>query len=60
MPTVNKIALAVCLALVVLADGAGAKVAFGIAGLCIVGVAIVSEMFNVRSSDLDRAAIRAH
>lgn len=48
MPRINKVSLVICAALVVFADGLGAKVAFASGGLCIVGVAIVSEAFNVR------------
>ena len=48
MPRVNKVTLVICAALVAFAPGLAAKVAFAIAGLCIVGVAVVSEVFNVR------------
>ncbi|MFA1538350.1 anthrone oxygenase family protein [Actinomadura monticuli] len=48
MPRVNKVALAVCAALVVVADGVWPRVAVGCAGLCVVGVAVVSEGWNVR------------
>jgi uncharacterized membrane protein len=48
MPRVNKMSLAVCASLVVLAGGAPAKVAFAAAGLGTIGVAAVSEAFNVR------------
>lgn len=54
MPRMNKVSLAVCAALVIFADGVGARVVFGLAGLCIVGVAVVSEAFNVRMNrDID-------
>jgi uncharacterized membrane protein len=48
MPTVDKIALAVGLALIVLAPGAAAKSAFAVAEAGLVGVALVSELSNVR------------
>jgi Domain of unknown function (DUF1772) len=48
MPRMNKVALAVCVALVVLAGGIWPRLMFAFAGLCVVGVAVVSERFNVR------------
>lgn len=48
MPRINKVSLVICFALVILADGFGAKLAFAIGGICTVGVALVSEFFNVR------------
>jgi len=48
MPRINKVALAICAVLLVLANGLDSKVAFGVAWLCIIGVAVVSEAFNVR------------
>jgi uncharacterized membrane protein len=48
MPRVNKVALAICVALVILAGGAWPRIAIALAGLCIVGVAVVSEGWNVR------------
>lgn len=48
MPRVNKVALAVCALLVVVAGGLWPRVAIALAGLCIVGVAVVSERWNVR------------
>nr|WP_272918634.1 anthrone oxygenase family protein [Streptomyces sp. HUCO-GS316] len=48
MPTVNKVALAAGLGLAVLAPGAAAKAAFAAALAAVVGVALVSELRNVR------------
>jgi hypothetical protein len=48
MPRVNKVALAICVGLVVLAGGVGPRVAIALAGVCIIGVAVVSEGWNVR------------
>ncbi|MFD9432716.1 anthrone oxygenase family protein [Streptomyces sp. NPDC060002] len=48
MPTVNKVALAAGLGLALLAPGAGAKAAFATALAGVVGVALVSELRNVR------------
>ncbi|GLW63927.1 hypothetical protein Arub01_21710 [Actinomadura rubrobrunea] len=48
MPRVNKVSLAVCAALVVLAGGVWPRVALACSGLCIIGVAVVSEGWNVR------------
>ncbi|MFB7678187.1 anthrone oxygenase family protein [Kitasatospora purpeofusca] len=48
MPIVNKVALAAGLGLAVLAPGAAAKVAFAAALAGVVGVALVSELRNVR------------
>jgi hypothetical protein len=48
MPRINKVALVICAAVVVLADDLPAQVAFAAGGLGIVGVAVVSEAYNVR------------
>ncbi|MFG3043360.1 anthrone oxygenase family protein [Streptomyces sp. NPDC048202] len=48
MPTVNKVALAAGLGLAFLAPGAGAKACFAVALAAVVGVALVSELRNVR------------
>lgn len=48
MPRLNMVSLVICAALVVLADTPAAKVAFALGGLFTVGVAVVSEVFNVR------------
>ncbi|WP_149552784.1 anthrone oxygenase family protein [Streptomyces marokkonensis] len=48
MPRVNKVALAAGLALALLAPGAAAKAAFAAALAGVVGVALVSELRNVR------------
>ncbi|MEV7779631.1 DUF1772 domain-containing protein [Kitasatospora sp. NPDC088351] len=48
MPTVNKVALAAGLGLTVLAPGAAAKAAFAAALASVAGVALVSELRNVR------------
>ncbi|WP_406384927.1 anthrone oxygenase family protein [Streptomyces sp. NBC_01618] len=48
MPTVNKVALAAGLGLSFLAPGAGAKAAFATALAGVAGVALVSELRNVR------------
>lgn len=48
MPNINKISLVVCAVLVFLADGTSTKIWFALGGLCTVGVAVVSEAFNVR------------
>jgi uncharacterized membrane protein len=48
MPTANKVALVAGLALVILGRGPVAQVCFGIAEAGIVGVALVSELSNVR------------
>ncbi|MGP3925232.1 anthrone oxygenase family protein [Streptomyces sp. 8N616] len=48
MPTVNKVALAAGLGLSFLAPGAAAKTAFAVALAGVVGVALVSELRNVR------------
>jgi len=48
MPRINKVSLGICAALVVLADGVPAKTAFALGGAGTVGVAVVSELFNVR------------
>ena len=48
MPTVDKIGLGVGLLLIVLAPGAAAKAAFGVAEAGLIGVALVSELSNVR------------
>jgi uncharacterized membrane protein len=48
MPRINKVSLVICAALVVFAPGPAAKVAFALGGLCTIGVAVVSEAFNVR------------
>jgi hypothetical protein len=47
MPRVNKVALAVGVALVVLAGPAAARACFGLAIAGIIGVALVSELRNV-------------
>ncbi|RZB16033.1 DUF1772 domain-containing protein [Streptomyces sp. F001] len=48
MPTIDKIALGVGLLLIVLAPGGDAKLAFAVAEAGLVGVALVSELSNVR------------
>lgn len=48
MPRVNKVALAVCATLMVLAGDVWPRIAIALAGLCIVAVAVVSEGWNVR------------
>ncbi|MFC6883285.1 MULTISPECIES: anthrone oxygenase family protein [Actinomadura] len=48
MPRVNKVALAICVLLVVLAGGVWPRVAIACAGACVVAVAVVSEGWNVR------------
>ncbi|CAL9376698.1 hypothetical protein SUDANB145_00983 [Streptomyces sp. enrichment culture] len=48
MPTVDKIALGVGLLLIVLAPGWAAKGAFAVAEAGLIGVALVSELSNVR------------
>jgi hypothetical protein len=48
MPRINKVALAICVLLVVFAEPVGAKVGIGLAGVATVGVAVVSEVYNVR------------
>jgi uncharacterized membrane protein len=48
MPSINKVSLGICAALVVLAEGRAAKTAFALGGAGTVGVALVSELFNVR------------
>ncbi|WP_053651430.1 anthrone oxygenase family protein [Streptomyces sp. XY431] len=48
MPTLNKIGLGCGLLLVVLAPGVGAKAVLGLAEAGLVGVALVSELTNVR------------
>lgn len=48
MPTVNKVALAGGLVLIIFARGAGAQICFGLAEFGLVGVAVVSELSNVR------------
>ncbi|MCP3760583.1 DUF1772 domain-containing protein [Streptomyces sp. TBY4] len=48
MPTVDKIALGIGLVLIFLAPGADAKVAFAVAEAGLIGVALVSELSNVR------------
>jgi hypothetical protein len=48
MPSINKVSLGICAALVVLADGTAAKTAFALGGAGTVAVALVSELFNVR------------
>ncbi|WP_372410354.1 anthrone oxygenase family protein [Streptomyces luteireticuli] len=48
MPTVDKIALGAGLLLVVLVPGGGARAAFGVAEAGLAGVALVSELSNVR------------
>lgn len=48
MPTVNKVALATGIGLSFLAPGAGAKAAFATALAGVAGVALVSELRNVR------------
>lgn len=48
MPRINKVALAISLVLIVFTPGVPAKIAFGVAAVCIVGVAYVSEVYNVR------------
>lgn len=48
MPRINKVALAISAVLIVFTPGIGAKLAFGVAAVCIVGVAYVSEAYNVR------------
>ncbi|MFA1548315.1 anthrone oxygenase family protein [Actinomadura chokoriensis] len=48
MPRVNKVSLAVCAGLVAAAGGVWPRVVIACAGLCIVGVAVVSEGWNVR------------
>jgi uncharacterized membrane protein len=48
MPSINKVSLGICASLLVLADGRAAKTAFAIGGAGTVGVALVSELFNVR------------
>lgn len=54
MPTVDKIALVVGLVLIVTAPGWDAKAAFAVAEAGLVGVALVSELSNVRiNRDID-------
>lgn len=48
MPRVNKVALGAGLILIVLAPGAEARVAFAVAEAGLIGVALVSELSNVR------------
>jgi uncharacterized membrane protein len=48
MPRVNKVTLAVCVALVIMVGGIWPRIAIALAGLCIVAVAVVSEGWNVR------------
>ena len=48
MPRINKVSLVICAVLVVLADDVGAKLLFGVGGACVIGVAVVSEAWNVR------------
>lgn len=48
MPTVDKIALGIGLVLIVLAPGWDAKAAFAVAEASLIGVALVSELSNVR------------
>ncbi len=48
MPRINKVALAIGAVLVIFTPGIGAKIAFGVAAICIIGVAYVSEAYNVR------------
>ncbi|MEU1463074.1 anthrone oxygenase family protein [Streptomyces sp. NPDC005706] len=48
MPTVNKVGLAAGLGLAVLAPGAAAKTVFAAALAAVAGVALVSELRNVR------------
>ncbi|MGI5519960.1 anthrone oxygenase family protein [Micromonospora sp. CA-259024] len=48
MPTVNKVALACGLALCFLAPNAAARVVFGTALAAVAGVALISELRNVR------------
>jgi hypothetical protein len=52
MPTVDKIGLGAGLLLIIMAPGVGAKVAFAIAEVALVGVALVSELSNVRINRL--------
>jgi uncharacterized membrane protein len=52
MPNINKVALAVGLALIILGRGIPAQVCFGLAEAGIVGVALVSELSNVRINRL--------
>ncbi|WP_131736991.1 DUF1772 domain-containing protein [Actinomadura roseirufa] len=48
MPRVNKVSLALCALLVIFAGGVWPRVALAVAGLCVVGVAVVSEGWNVK------------
>lgn len=48
MPTVNKVALATGLGLAIFAPGAAARVVFGSALAGVAGVALISELRNVR------------
>ncbi|GAA2102415.1 DUF1772 domain-containing protein [Actinomadura alba] len=54
MPRVNKVALVICVGVIVLAGDMWPRVALALAGLCIIGVAVVSEGWNVRiNRDID-------
>ncbi|GAA0538103.1 DUF1772 domain-containing protein [Paractinoplanes ferrugineus] len=48
MPRMNKVALAIGLVLIVFVPGPATKVAFAAAALSIGGVAVISEVYNVR------------
>jgi uncharacterized membrane protein len=48
MPHLNKVSLALCVALAFLVDGTWPTLSVVVAGVCIVGVAVVSERYNVR------------
>jgi hypothetical protein len=48
MPNANKVALGIGVLLMIFAHGIGAKLSFGIAEVGIIGVALVSELSNVR------------
>jgi uncharacterized membrane protein len=48
MPRFNQVALGIGVLLTVVAPGWAARLSFGAAVLCIIGVAVVSEVFNVR------------
>jgi uncharacterized membrane protein len=48
MPRANKVTLAIGVVLAIIAPGVAAKTGFALAVLCVVGVAFVSERYNVR------------
>jgi uncharacterized membrane protein len=54
MPNVNKVTLALGVVLAIFVDGAWAQIAFAVAVLSIIAVAVVSEKYNVRMNrDID-------